>query len=777
MSDLFVIQQSLEIDGIEQGVARYRHAAASRQAVKNTPERRIIGKAMSLLMPAIDAEKRRIRKGMTKAGRPGKWWPPFLAVDTPKLALITLTEMFDWRDERKSTSLQIDVANMVRVELMYGAIRAHNKDKFGQVDLRSANWTEQEITKVYKSLGLKPVPWTISEKLLLGGRLVELAIKSTKMFNLRYCSRGGPHRDIRIEPKPEIIDELLRQHSDLEILRPVLPPMIVDPVDWIHDGGGGYLFISKPLVREAFDNHETDYRIKSMDVVLEALNFMQSTPWRINGQVLEIMQQVWKNGGGTAGMPPATRVKPTKEQAKDRDWWRRTTQDNSRRFAAIRVMTIANQFRDRTIWFPHNLDFRGRVYPLTSYLNPQGDDLCRGLLMFEEAVALGESGITAMKVHLANCAGQDKVSKGKRLRWFEENWGKYRSSKFDPWTDRRWMEYEEPVQFLAAMLDLNAAWLSGDPFRYKSHIVVFIDGSNNGLQHLSALIRDEIGGEAVNLRPSGIEDDPEDMYGRVAKAVQSLIENDCKTKPATSETGDPEPWTILRGKVTRKMVKRCTLAYPYGISGFGMKLALMQDGHLDGMAKNLRSISGYLARMIVQAIADVVVKSALLMKWLQQVAEMLGEENKPVSWVAPQGFPVCQAYLIKDRRQIKTALQVCSVLVPASDKAIDVPAQVRGIVANWIHSIDAAHLMGVALAVQAEGWASAAWIHDSVGVHAGRVDRLHRIVRDEFVALHENDLLKDFASRLRKQLPELPDPPEMGRLKLSDVRNSTYFFA
>jgi DNA-directed RNA polymerase len=773
-SDLYSIEQSNELDGIEQGVARYRYIASQRRSVHNTPERKIIGKALERMVPAIEAEKRRILKAMKSRGRPGTWWPPFMVISSDKLALITLAEMLDWRDERKSTSIQIDVAGGVRTELMYDAIRAHNKERFGQTEIRKKNWSDLEIRKIYKKAGMKPIKWTISDKLLLGGALVRIAVDSTKMFNLRYCKTHGPQREVRIEPKPEVLDELLSQHSNLEILKPVLPPMLVPPVDWTTEGTGGYLFIQKPLVRDAFGNHEVDYDIPSMQVPLEALNYIQSTPWRINGAVLDIMQRLWSNGGGVAGLPPATSEAVPKGEKHGREFWRRRDQDNSRRFSTIRTLSIAHKYRDQDIWFPHNLDFRGRVYPLPSYLHPQGDDLCRGLLMFSETLALGKTGLFSLMISLANSAGMDKISVDDRIKWTMDNWVKhYAKRSFDPYEDKRWMQYDDPVQFVAAMLDLNAALLSGSPETHMSSVCVYIDGSNNGLQHLSALTRDEVGGEAVNLVPSPV---PQDMYDRVAKAVNELIRRDAATKPAKSEHDTPEPWTVLKDQVTRKMVKRCTLAYPYGISGFGMKLALIQDGDLDDMADNTRTIAGYLARSIRDAIGNVVVKSAELMRWLQDATERMAEQEHPISWTAPQGFPVCQAYLIKDRREIKTALHRCSVLVPAKDRALDVAAQIRGIVANLIHSYDAAHLMAVALNFEERQWKHSAWIHDSIGVHAGRVDILHRVVRDEFIAMHENPLLHDFAASLRKRIPDLPDPPVMGKLNLKDIRQSKYFF-
>lgn len=45
---------------------------------------------------------------------------------------------------------------------------------------------------------------------------------------------------------------------------------------------------------------------------------------------------------------------------------------------------MANHFKGSVLFFPHSMDFRGRVYPITPYLNHMGDDLNRSLLVFAE---------------------------------------------------------------------------------------------------------------------------------------------------------------------------------------------------------------------------------------------------------------------------------------------------------------------------------------------------------------------------------------------------------
>jgi len=40
-------------------------------------------------------------------------------------------------------------------------------------------------------------------------------------------------------------------------------------------------------------------------------------------------------------------------------------------------------------YFPHNIDFRGRVYPVPPHLNHMGNDLSRGLLLLGKGERLG----------------------------------------------------------------------------------------------------------------------------------------------------------------------------------------------------------------------------------------------------------------------------------------------------------------------------------------------------------------------------------------------------
>ena len=62
-------------------------------------------------------------------------------------------------------------------------------------------------------------------------------------------------------------------------------------------------------------------------------------------------------------------------------------------------------------------------------------------------------------------------------------------------------------------------WLFGPRYLFA------LDGTCNGLQHYSAMLRDPVGGAAVNLRPS---DTPADIYQTVADWVTDALQREAR---------------------------------------------------------------------------------------------------------------------------------------------------------------------------------------------------------------------------------------------------------
>lgn len=78
---------------------------------------------------------------------------------------------------------------------------------------------------------------------------------------------------------------------------------------------------------------------------------------------------------------------------------------------------------EAAIYYPHNVDFRGRAYTMHPHLNHLGADSSRGCLQFAEAKPLGERGMYWLMVHLANKWGKgvDKFPMSERQEWTERN--------------------------------------------------------------------------------------------------------------------------------------------------------------------------------------------------------------------------------------------------------------------------------------------------------------------------------------------------------------------
>lgn len=126
-------------------------------------------------------------------------------------------------------------------------------------------------------------------------------------------------------------------------------------------------------------------------------------------------------------------------------------------------------------YYPHNLDFRGRAYPMHPYLNHLGSDLCRGILEFAEGRPLGKSGLRWLKVHLANvyAGGVDKFSYEGRVSFTENHLEDIFDSADRPLEGRRWwLDAEDPFQCLATCMNLSEALRSPYPETAISHMPV-----------------------------------------------------------------------------------------------------------------------------------------------------------------------------------------------------------------------------------------------------------------------------------------------------------------
>lgn len=651
--------------------------------------------------------------------------------------------------------------------------------------------------------------WTVNERIHIGSKLIELAVERLGFAEVAYVKVGK-------NTAPKVFftaraEKWFSEYNDAATLvRPLYLPCVAPPKPWESTQGGAYYSpaIGKnPLIMKSFPGQLELLEQSDMKAVYRGLNALQETPWRINKRVLEVMQVAWDRDAGLPCLPrredevvpeaPQEVVDDVKGGEKRKEWrmkmraiHERNASNRSERFEFMRSLMVAAENKDvPAIYFPHRLDFRGRAYAGSTTLQPQGADYARGLLEFAEGKPLGERGLYWLGVHGANLFGNDKVSLDERYQWAINHANQAAQVAADPLGDLWWTEADKPWCFLAWCFEwgtIYAGATAGVPeTEFVSHLPIALDGSCNGIQHFSAMLRDEVGGAAVNLVPS---EKPQDIYQSVADRTTERLKELAKGE-------DDNQWLAegwLAFGLDRKITKRAVMVLPYG-GTFKACMDYVRDavrekiagGKENPFGDQLPKAEAFLAGQVWKSIGDVVVAARAAMGWLQACTRVANEANVEIRWTTPSGFVGVQAYREMDDYRIKTRFGGSLVYFKYAEETqrFDKNKQVSAISPNFVHSLDASAMMLTIGKCLDAGVTDFAMIHDSYGTHAATTDKLAELLREAFVEMYEShDVLAKFREELAGQLPpemaeKLPPLPTKGSLDLSKVRESHYFFA
>jgi len=761
-----------------------------------------------------------------RSGRPGPRHTAVLLVgdmDPDEIAYLTARHVLDGLASGPQPLAPVAnaICTALEVEASVARFEAAHPSLWRWWERRFRETTSNEIHKrraisvaMFRE-GIEPTRWTAGERVIVGAKLVELLIDATGMVRLdtaRKMVRGVPKTTTMLALEPAAASWVTDYNRRVEGLAPAARPCVIPPKPWTGLRSGGYW--TERLQRAGlvkFSNRAEHGRLLTAEADLSrvtgALNAVQETPWRVNRPVLEVAKAIWDGGLDIPILPPRddppVPAKPedieTNEEA--RRVWRREAHDVYRlrselvtqRRSVAECLRIAEDYAEReAMYFPHNLDFRGRLYALPRWLQPQGDDLAKGLLTFAEGKPLGtEAAANWLAVHTANTWGEDKVPFDARRAWVDGHREAIQAVAADPLANRWWTGADSPWSFLAACHEWSGYLREGLAFR--SSLPIALDGSCNGLQHYSAMLRDPVGGRAVNLVPS---DRPQDVYGEVAKVVEERL-LDVATRPlhecVEEETTRSWAHAFLDFGIDRKITKRSVMVLPYGgtITSCrdyvrdAVREKIAAGASLDVPEEEWSAAVGWLGSLVWASIGQVVVAARVGMSWLQAAARVAGKADIPLTWAAPSGFLVYQRYAAHHDRRVKTRIhgQIVRPLVREDTGEIAKLRQASAIAPNFVHSLDAAALTLTVLRAKAAGIASFAMVHDSYGTHAADTDTLARELRAAFVGMYtDHDPLAEFRERLLGQLPEdlrkeVPELPPQGTLDLSEVLSSPFFFA
>ncbi|CAI0394305.1 unnamed protein product [Linum tenue] len=570
-------------------------------------------------------------------------------------------------------------------------------------------------------------------------------------------------------------------------------PMLIPPKKWRSHDKGGHLFLPSYVMR-THGSRKQQEALKGvprnqMQRVFEALDTLGNTKWRVNRQVLDVVETIWENGGNIAGLVDRADVplpeKPTSEDPTELQQWRWSVRKakkinrerHSQRCDTELKLSVAQRLKEEDgFYYPHNLDFRGRAYPMHPHLTHLSSDLCRGVLEFAEGRPLGKSGLSWLKVHLANLygGGVEKMPHDARLGFVENHLADIFDSAQNPVDGKRWwLTAEDPFQCLAACINLSEALMSESPHSTISYLPIHQDGSCNGLQHYAALGRDTLEATAVNLVAG---EKPADVYSEIAVRVHEIMERDSTRDPATYPSALLAK--ALTGQVDRKLVKQTVMTSVYGVTYVGareqIKRRLEEKGHFTD-DKLLFSASCYAAKVTLTALGELFQAARDIMGWLGDCAKVIASDGQPVRWTTPLGLPVVQPYYKSERHLIKTSLQVLALQQEGT--TVEVRKQRTAFPPNFVHSLDGSHMMLTAMACR-DADLRFAGVHDSFWTHACDVDLMNRLLREKFVELYSMPILENLHESFQTTYPGLKFPPlpKRGNFDLNKVLKSQYFF-
>jgi DNA-directed RNA polymerase len=863
--ELAELQVKFEIGMKKAGIARFfesNNRAIDKGANSETYwNKRIIQEVTYPLSEAIEAY---IDYYDSRPGKPVRALAYIKLVDPKEAAFIALKTSLDQAVKDVNLETIVDaIGQKIEDQVRFQRMEDHSEGYVSKVKdrlkkARSKSYRHQRNAMIageealvhpkedrFEELG-RWIPWGIDVQRHIGACLLNIIVEHTtfqgdpifKKVNV-YKREGERWREsTKLQPTGSIAKWIDEYKEVMSVESPAYRPCVIEPKDWTNQYNGGYhikeIRRTLPLVK-ARKSQLKRLTKKQMPVVYKAINGLQRMPWTVSTQVLEVANEI-KRLGIDLAMPSKEPYEipgcPVPEELKDIrgkelkryltedqwnefiEWRREATQvyqrDNKRKAKYLdfhRTISTANLYEDlERFFFVYTCDSRGRVYAKSDTISPQGNDLQKGLIKFAIGKPLGDRGKHWLAVHGAGKWGNDKCSFDERVKFIEDMTEDIRDFVADPFTNTGWAGADKPWQFLNWCFEWSALqdWIEEgkNEQEFVSYIPCAQDGSCSGLQHYAAMLRDAIGGRAVNLVP---DIKPNDIYGQVADLTTRDLEDIALTGETEELRITAEGLLVIKGGISRGLTKPPVMTRTYGSTQIRcLKTTsdyfadLQDDENKEAKAEKrepikvhpfagfnepgipLRDAEKLCSKSIWSALKRTVTSAASGMKFIQDVAVTMSKAGSHLEWETPTGFIVEQRELESKSRRIKTQLLGSTRFSIAEETSKFNDNKMKSSSApNFVHSMDSSHLILAVEAFLDAGFTGISVIHDDFGTHACDTDELRDLLRGTFVSMYEeHDVLREFLEYNEALLLEVLEIelPERGDLDLQETLHSEYAF-
>ena len=770
-------QERFERRQIKGGLERIQHNT-KKLLEKDYASATVFGSAsietlLPYLIEFID-EKKKARKKVSVggAGHLMQLLPYIFDIDTESQAAITAKLTFDKIfSPRKENSKVVNVVQAIGSALeAESQMRYYETSAPGLFETLKANYWHQAKGTEYKRKSMQTLmskhdidqwkPWNRVEKIKVGTWFLDCLLASSGWFERSVFMHRNKKQQFLV-PTEKFLknkEEIIRL---AELFSPLAWPMLIEPRDWspLHEGG----YYLNDLTR----CHDMVRRGVPLcvqgEIPYSFLNKIQKVKYRLNPFIVEIAKVLEEREIEVGKFRPViNHPEPPKPSNMDdeelRKAWRKekaiacNKNANEWRISCRTRMTMncIREFEGKEYYVPWSFDYRGRAYPIPSFLTPQDTDFGKSLINFADKAPITEDGVKWLAFQVATTYGLDKATLGDRLEWVTKPENiqlitRVATAPIENIGD--WEAADEPFQFAAACEEYYSVVLAKT--RTTTGLPVATDATCSGLQILAGLARDKSTACLVNVVPS---DKPQDAYQVIA------------------DTSRPHVPERLRPYWDRKKTKRTVMTIPYNAKPFSNR-QYIRDA-FDDIDVELDKDE---LTQVVQAVRDamelVVPGPMRVMRWIEsEVSKAIKRGSEQLTWVTPSGFRVTQRLMKMNHKIVELKLLGrCRVKVLDGEKGVDLRHHKNATAPNLIHSLDASLLH---LSVDKFD-APISLIHDSVLCRATDMSHLSTLVRDTYMHLFaEHDFLKDFAKAINAKT----EPPIIGDLKPESVIDSTYFF-
>lgn len=702
---------------------------------------------------------------------------------------------------------------------------------------RSRQFRKSKKLRLSKSLGINQPAFLNDVQTRIGTLLLDCVIKSgCNIIKIAPVREKRNKIGYYVSYTEECFRLILHSRETLFTSYKKYPIHIIEPLPWsgFSDSGGYHIkeLYKNTLIKKSRSNNTTkelsnlfEKAPDKFGILLDNLNIIQRTKWRINTRVLDVIQSVFYNNIVDYNSPKhypylvgnlpyngdltidafinpydygdcnliGNEILPI-----DKDKRKQYKKAYDKQFNILKSILGKNigvrlalddaiTYRDEEeIYFSYQYDFRGRIYPIQQHLHPQGTGYMKALLEFKEGCKITtDEDLFWFKVHGANCYGFDKEEYDVRVQRIEEKVEEILAIAKSPMEHTAyWKDADEPFLYLAWCFEY--ADFITNPDSFLSHIPIGLDATCSGIQIYSGLLLDGDGASAVNVTGTTRKD----IYKMVATTVNGYLEKGDYNKIISYCTSDKERHEIsstpianeFKGKVTRKLTKRNTMTQPYSVTKNGMYKQLldelndMEDTNCKFWTEDNWKVAKFLTDLNDRAIVEVVKGARIGQNFLKEVTADLVKGGRYISYRTPiVGFPVIQKINKFKEQQIRTEIGMLSIY--QSTDEIHQIKMVNGIAPNFIHSLDATLLVITMRKLYELGCNSFHFIHDQYGVPINQVVNLNKCVREAYYDLFSKDPLKMWLSQVYKGYPKSSDEIMINTLNLKDVLNSKYIFS